>query len=117
MGAIAGRVQGAGYPNEETPASPAIFPNLMLHPGAGGWFTQQHWPLTPQSHRWTAHYYYHEPVNMTERLAIAQATAFARDISEEHTSELQSLMRISYAVFCLKKQQTYTSQYHKIYQY
>src|SRR3546814_8783001 len=27
-----------------------------------------------------------------------------RDRSEEHTSELQSLMRISYAVFCLKKQ-------------
>src|SRR3546814_5618299 len=26
--------------------------------------------------------------------------------SEEHTSELQSLMRISYAVFCLKKQYT-----------
>src|SRR3546814_2532728 len=26
--------------------------------------------------------------------------------SEEHTSELQSLMRISYAVFCLKKQKT-----------
>src|SRR3546814_1491134 len=30
--------------------------------------------------------------------------------SEEHTSELQSLMRISYAVFCLKKKQT---QQHK----
>src|SRR3546814_3462291 len=28
------------------------------------------------------------------------------DRSEEHTSELQSLMRISYAVFCLKKQNT-----------
>src|SRR3546814_5288889 len=28
--------------------------------------------------------------------------------SEEHTSELQSLMRISYAVFCLKKQKTRT---------
>src|SRR3546814_4410571 len=27
--------------------------------------------------------------------------------SEEHTSELQSLMRISYAVFCLKKKQPY----------
>src|SRR3546814_7254756 len=27
--------------------------------------------------------------------------------SEEHTSELQSLMRISYAVFCLKKKITY----------
>src|SRR3546814_5150085 len=29
--------------------------------------------------------------------------------SEEHTSELQSLMRISYAVFCLKKKQQYTN--------
>src|SRR3546814_3354907 len=32
----------------------------------------------------------------------AQARA-NKDRSEEHTSELQSLMRISYAVFCLKK--------------
>src|SRR3546814_2646609 len=31
---------------------------------------------------------------------------FAYDRSEEHTSELQSLMRISYAVFCLKKKKT-----------
>src|SRR3546814_1384769 len=30
--------------------------------------------------------------------------------SEEHTSELQSLMRISYAVFCLKKKKTITSK-------
>src|SRR3546814_4688223 len=31
----------------------------------------------------------------------------SRDLrSEEHTSELQSLMRISYAVFCFKKQKT-----------
>src|SRR3546814_5624472 len=29
---------------------------------------------------------------------------FGNERSEEHTSELQSLMRISYAVFCLKKQ-------------
>src|SRR3546814_973424 len=38
---------------------------------------------------------------------IAQVTRmldFTR--SEEHTSELQSLMRISYAVFCLKKKKT-----------
>src|SRR3546814_2064203 len=35
--------------------------------------------------------------------------------SEEHTSELQSLMRISYAVFCLKKKKTktYNTQKHK----
>src|SRR3546814_5516491 len=31
----------------------------------------------------------------------------ARIRSEEHTSELQSLMRISYAVFCLKKKKPY----------
>src|SRR3546814_8450409 len=32
------------------------------------------------------------------------STCAASDRSEEHTSELQSLMRNSYAVFCLKKQ-------------
>src|SRR3546814_7172048 len=32
--------------------------------------------------------------------------------SEEHTSELQSLMRISYAVFCLKKKKENTIQKH-----
>src|SRR3546814_10029294 len=34
---------------------------------------------------------------------IIQQNAFKGERSEEHTSELQSLMRISYAVFCLKK--------------
>src|SRR3546814_5565896 len=41
----------------------------------------------------------------------------AQERSEEHTSELQSLMRISYAVFCLKKkkiQYTTKSNYHII---
>src|SRR3546814_9701107 len=33
--------------------------------------------------------------------------------SEEHTSELQSLMRISYAVFCLKKKHTRTRTQHR----
>src|SRR3546814_2065712 len=32
------------------------------------------------------------------------------DRSEEHTSELQSLMRISYAVFCLKKKKQHIQQ-------
>src|SRR3546814_17515905 len=36
-------------------------------------------------------------------LAIGRYRALAASRSEEHTSELQSLMRISYAVFCLKK--------------
>src|SRR3546814_4971877 len=34
--------------------------------------------------------------------------------SEEHTSELQSLMRISYAVFCLKKQKTINRVKHTV---
>src|SRR3546814_4455371 len=39
--------------------------------------------------------------------AVARAEQrFLRHRSEEHTSELQSLMRISYAVFCLKKKKT-----------
>src|SRR3546814_5693187 len=46
------------------------------------------------------------------RLAAARPGAGGRQVaavrprSEEHTSELQSLMRISYAVFCLKKKNT-----------
>src|SRR3546814_2577729 len=35
--------------------------------------------------------------------ALGDTTGFVKIRSEEHTSELQSLMRISYAVFCLKK--------------
>src|SRR3546814_9249009 len=35
--------------------------------------------------------------------------------SEEHTSELQSLMRISYAVFCLKKKKKTVNEVHPSY--
>src|SRR3546814_2363121 len=34
--------------------------------------------------------------------------------SEEHTSELQSLMRISYAVFCLKNKTTTQEKHHRV---
>src|SRR3546814_7723922 len=44
------------------------------------------------------------------RRAIIPRTS-SRDRSEEHTSELQSLMRISYAVFCLKKKQIKIEDY------
>src|SRR3546814_7279074 len=37
------------------------------------------------------------------RVALVASTEGGMDRSEEHTSELQSLMRISYAVFCLNK--------------
>src|SRR3546814_3978715 len=53
------------------------------------------------------------PVGVFEFDAFANGTqTLARAIrSEEHTSELQSLMRISYAVFCLKKKKTQYTQY------
>src|SRR3546814_9162734 len=47
------------------------------------------------------------PAPLAAHPLICRASAVDRQLryrSEEHTSELQSLMRISYAVFCLKKQ-------------
>src|SRR3546814_7622791 len=50
---------------------------------------------------------------VARRLTLAGARVVvaekAVDRSEEHTSELQSLMRISYAVFCLKKKTTHVT--------
>src|SRR3546814_5615447 len=45
-----------------------------------------------------------EPLRRSHPRPGRRATTSAR--SEEHTSELQSLMRISYAVFCLKKKKS-----------
>src|SRR3546814_1837966 len=44
-------------------------------------------------------------IEMVRRLHQRQPRVLLEPRSEEHTSELQSLMRISYAVFCLKKKQ------------
>src|SRR3546814_2458237 len=45
------------------------------------------------------------PACLRPREAASRPTIPTRRRSEEHTSELQSLMRISYAVFCLKKKE------------
>src|SRR3546814_2058143 len=56
--------------------------------------------------------FFKSPIHFFENLAIFQGNRLSgktqpgrktSDRSEEHTSELQSLMRISYAVLCLKK--------------
>src|SRR3546814_2451240 len=50
---------------------------------------------------------------MTDPAKLAAALDAGAKRSEEHTSELQSLMRTSYAVFCLKKKNTtYTNKSH-----
>src|SRR3546814_471136 len=46
---------------------------------------------------------YREPELLAQCLPTMRLLSRAQDRSEEHTSELQSLMRISYSVFCLKK--------------
>src|SRR3546814_10384608 len=55
--------------------------------------------VSDRMQRWAETAGYEEPV------VYAESTPFQRIVlrSEEHTSELQSLMRNSYAVFCLKK--------------
>src|SRR3546814_3422022 len=47
---------------------------------------------------------------MSQAMWRASAASSSPRRSEEHTSELQSLMRISYAVFCLKKKRKKTVQ-------
>src|SRR3546814_7878327 len=48
------------------------------------------------------HFFEHELEQLMKSLDNYLDMRLAPDRSEEHTSELQSLMRISYAVFCLK---------------
>src|SRR3546814_5898957 len=60
-----------------------------------------------------------EPLARHRRARAVGQVAARIERSEEHTSELQSLMRISYAVFCLKKKNDnkqnnkYTQQHQK----
>src|SRR3546814_8703353 len=59
--------------------------------------------LTPYDAWRRAHAMHHAGAGNMARRGIGDIDTLTIDRSEEHTSELQSLMRISYAVFCLKK--------------
>src|SRR3546814_17321918 len=52
-----------------------------------------------------------QPCGRSHPCFTIRPTSMSMPRSEEHTSELQSLMRISYAVFCLKKKQK--THHHK----
>src|SRR3546814_1648682 len=72
-------------------------PRRALAPGLATIFRRGEWPASWESCT-------HLPKEANPGLWLRlEAALFER--SEEHTSELQSLMRISYAVFCLKKKQ------------
>src|SRR3546814_8317628 len=52
------------------------------------------------------------PINASTR-TLSKVVVISHLRSEEHTSELQSLMRISYAVFCLKQKTRYLQYINK----
>src|SRR3546814_2756238 len=64
-------------------------------------FTEEQYLLSSQE---MAQRFADVPSALANSVEIAKRCSLTR--SEEHTSELQSLMRISYAVFCLKKKKT-----------
>src|SRR3546814_9361754 len=83
---------------EDRKVATRINSQLLLGTGPiGGGFVSQGYRISPDiKQKWT---------RLTGRLVLdwKPEISFTDDRSEEHMSELQSLMRISYAVFCLKK--------------
>src|SRR3546814_8725426 len=65
------------------------------------------YPYLPR--RWQTHL---ETYGAKVRHGYQRGAAYPKGRSEEHTSELQSLMRISYAVFCLKKKSNLNDAQH-----
>src|SRR3546814_3632924 len=70
------------------------------------------WKDGDKEHLYFASDYFDQLYEMAEYL-ISAGHAYV-DRSEEHTSELQSLMRISYTVFCLKKKRNNESTVHTV---
>src|SRR3546814_6191620 len=68
--------------------------------------TASAWPRPASSRPWAASAIPEPALGLDPRDNALAETVIGR--SEEHTSELQSLMRISYAVFCLKKKKKIT---------
>src|SRR3546814_8178022 len=85
---------GGQVPHQESPAMPQITMRQMLEAGVHFGHQTRYWNPKMSPYIFGARGKIHI-INLR---------------SEEHTSELQSLMRISYAVFCLKKKITLKQQ-------
>src|SRR3546814_6740207 len=98
------------------PATP-LFRSRGTLPAAG----RQPCPQCGGRHRQAEHAHRCEPparvVEHAARHVDHHGPAGRQLRSEEHTSELQSLMRISYAVFCLKKKRKQNHTKSKAYEY
>src|SRR3546814_9243115 len=84
-----------------TPANVPTAPFTTLEKSSKKRFCDCMIMLLQQRAEWSAQLIFH---HSGRRSAGVELHDLPR--SEEHTSELQSLMRISYAVFCLKKKKT-----------
>src|SRR3546814_13143371 len=83
-----------------------LFPYTTLFRSADGLMLLPPMVYVPKPHELAAHFR-----GVAERTGLP--IMLYNNRSEEHTSELQSLMRISYAVFCLKKKKnTNTTNQH-----
>src|SRR3546814_4481003 len=119
-GALVGRSAGAGEPEPEplrpaVPIKKSVTPEyiICLEDGKQLKMLKRHlrttYDMTPEEYRakWglPANYPMVAPNYARQRSEFAKKIGLGKVSarSEEHTSELQSLMRISYAVFCLKK--------------
>src|SRR3546814_8982076 len=102
-------VDAASEPNE-TDSLPPCHHISGLHKGHNPSGDQAGYLRETDSHPVAAFDQYMLSLIVFARLIQISVQELASDRSEEHTSELQSLMRISYAVFCLKKKkkQLYT---------
>src|SRR3546814_3500120 len=69
------------------------------------------WCRPPRQMNGTSYYYFNTDQWRYEKVKVEELLSPLADRSEEHTSELQSLMRTSYAVFCLKKKNSHIT-YH-----
>src|SRR3546814_4241154 len=97
----AGRQCEGLVPDHPRPAAPHRRPYQ-----GGGWHQPRH-PRRRDARRGRR-----KRIGQVDAGLCAAAPATQRGRSEEHTSELQSLMRISYAVFCLKKKKKSTTSSH-----
>src|SRR3546814_8145423 len=84
----------------------------LIHTSSAGWARPHHQKTVVPAFIAGTHRRWHGDALLRLRQMRGQGIgsrgqAPGRQRSEEHTSELQSLMRISYAVFCLKKKKTY----------
>src|SRR3546814_7162345 len=77
---------------------------LRLAGAAWGPAVEEQWGVP------TRHVDFYDVKMDVQALFGARAAQLRFERSEEHTSELQSLMRISFAVFCLKKKKTNTQE-------